>query len=255
MSDAQSVVDVEKPHYPVSLSITYPKKLNRWTTLFRWILAIPIYMWAELFVFHVNPAKLGHYSKTKQSLHTLKEAAQQAVVNAKEHVSTQATQVHMGYHHHLPSYVYVASAYIVLPVLIMILFRKKYPKWIFDFNIALVSFFQRVLVYLYCMTDKYPDTDQAQSVHIKVDYPKVGQLHRLLPFVKWLLAIPHYLCLFVLIPCAMVAAILSWVAILFTGRYPRIFFDFIVGVMQWALRVACYTLLLTTDKYPPFTFE
>jgi hypothetical protein len=83
-----------------------------------------------------------------------------------------------------------------------------------------------------------------------VEYP--AELSRWLIFVKWLLAIPHYIVLVFLIVGAVVCAIIAWFAILFTGRYPRGLFKYIVGVMRWTYRVTAYTLLLNTDKYPPF---
>jgi Domain of unknown function (DUF4389) len=73
--------------------------------------------------------------------------------------------------------------------------------------------------------------------------------------VKWLLAIPHYIVLVVLWLLAIVAVIVAWFAILFTGRYPRGLFDFVVGVGRWTLRVGAYAFLLVTDRYPPFSLR
>jgi len=71
--------------------------------------------------------------------------------------------------------------------------------------------------------------------------------------VKWFLAIPHWIILFFLGIAAIFAVIITWFAILFTGRYSKGLFDFVVGVMRWSLRVLAYAVLLTTDDYPPFT--
>jgi hypothetical protein len=137
--------------------------------------------------------------------------------------------------------------------LLMILFRQKYPRWWFDFNLQLTRFSTRVSSYLALMSDRYPSTDEEQSVHLDVDYPDVKKdLNRWLPLVKWLLAIPHYVALFFLGIAAVFAVIFAWFAILFTGRYPRGIFDFVEGVLRWGLRVQAYALLLATDRYPPF---
>ncbi|MGH2788497.1 MAG: DUF4389 domain-containing protein [Actinomycetota bacterium] len=143
---------------------------------------------------------------------------------------------------------------LVAPVLLMILFRKKYPRWWFTFNLELTRFSTRVTSYVALMSDRYPSTDEEQSVHLDVDYPNVQQdLNRWLPLVKWLLAIPHFVVLVFLAIAAVVAVIIAWFAILFTGRYPRGIFDFVEGVLRWGLRVEAYALLLVTDRYPPFS--
>ena len=136
----------------------------------------------------------------------------------------------------------------------MILFRQKYPRWWFDWNIALVKFITRVGTYIGLLTDVYPSTDEEQSVHIEIPYPDVPKdLNRWLPLVKWFLAIPHYIVLFFLGIAAFFGVVIAWFAILFTGRYPRGLFDFVVGVSRWSLRVDAYALLLTTDHYPLFS--
>ena len=142
---------------------------------------------------------------------------------------------------------------LVAPVLLMVLFRQKYPRWWFDFNVQLARFSTRVMSYMALMSDRYPSTDEEQSVHLDLDYPNVKQeLNRWLPLVKWLLAIPHFVVLFFLGIAAAFAVIFAWFAILFTGRYPRSVFNFVEGVLRWALRVDAYAFLLVTDRYPPF---
>ena len=140
-----------------------------------------------------------------------------------------------------------------LPPLLMIVFRQKYPRWWFDWNFALLGFANRVGVYLALMTDRYPSTDDQQSVHLELFYPDAREdLNRWLPLVKWLLAIPHYIVLFFLYIGAIFAVIGAWFTILFTGRYPRGMFDYVEGVIRWHNRVIGYALILVTDQYPPF---
>jgi hypothetical protein len=139
-----------------------------------------------------------------------------------------------------------------LPIVLMLLFRQKYPRWWFDWNINLLRFSNRVTAYLALLDDRYPSTDEEQSVHLNLSYPDARQLNRWLPLVKWLLAIPHYIVLFFLGVGALVAVIVAWFAIIFTGRYPENLFRFVVGVIRWSNRVTAYAFLLVTDEYPPF---
>ncbi|HEU5278228.1 MAG TPA: DUF4389 domain-containing protein [Gaiellaceae bacterium] len=140
-----------------------------------------------------------------------------------------------------------------LPTLLMIVFRQKYPRWWYDWNLELLRFENRVFVYLGLLDDRYPSTDEHQSVRLDFPYPDARQgLNRWLPLVKWFLAIPHYIVLVFLGLAAVVCVIIAWFAILFTGRYPRGLFDFVVGVMRWGNRVTGYAFALVTDQYPPF---
>jgi len=152
------------------------------------------------------------------------------------------------------SWQYAAGGILFLATLLMILFRQKYPKWWFDWNVALIKFGTRVATYIGLLTDVYPSTDEEQAVHIEIPYPDVPKdLNRWLPLVKWFLAIPHYIILACLVIAALVCVVIAWFAILFTTRYPRGLFDFVVGVYRWSLRVASYAFLLTTDRYPLFS--
>lgn len=136
---------------------------------------------------------------------------------------------------------------------LMLVFRQKYPRWWYDWNVALVRFSIRVSAYLALLRDEYPSTDEEQAVHIAIPYPDAPrELSRWLPLIKWFLAIPHFVVLGLLAVAACVCVIVAWFAILLTGRYPRPLFDFVVGAFRWWLRVAAYALLLTTDRYPPF---
>ena len=145
------------------------------------------------------------------------------------------------------------ASLLFLPPLLMIVFRGKYPRWWFDWNRELLRFTNRVYAYGALLNDKYPSTDEQQYVKLELDYPEAhGGLNRWLPLVKWFLAIPHYIVLFFLYIGALLVVIAAWFAILFTGRYPRGLFGYVVGVMRWCNRVTAYAFLLVTDEYPPF---
>jgi hypothetical protein len=145
---------------------------------------------------------------------------------------------------------------VVAPTILLLLFRKKYPRWWYDWNVALTRFSVRVGAYLALLRDEYPSTDEEQSVHVDILYPDAErELSRGLPLVKWFLAIPHFIVLAFLGIAAAVCVIAAWFAILFTGKYPRALFDFLVGYCRWEVRVAAYAFLLTTDIYPPFSLD
>ncbi len=202
--------------YPMSLSVDYPERLNRLTTFFRIFTVIPIFI----------------------------------ILSLLAGGSGQGGGDGGG------SYQYVTAGLVVLPLVLMLLFRKKYPRWWFDWNLALTRFSTRVGVYLALLRDEYPSTDEEQAVHLEIAYPDAPKdLKRGMPLVKWFLAIPHYIVLFFLIIAAIVSMVIAWFAILFTGRYPRGLFDFVVGVLRWTLRVEVYVFLLTTDRYPPFSLS
>jgi hypothetical protein len=149
-----------------------------------------------------------------------------------------------------------AGGVLIAGPLLMILFRQKYPRWWFDWNLELTRFSSRVSVYAALLDDRYPSTDEQQSLRLDVRYPDVpSDLNRWLPLVKWFLAIPHYVVLVFLGLAAFVSVVIAWFAILFTGRYPRSLFDFVVGVGRWGLRVGAYAFLLATDRYPPFSLD
>ena len=155
-------------------------------------------------------------------------------------------------------YQYAAGAggLLFVPPFLMILFREKYPRWWYDWNLQLMRFSNRISVYVALMDDQYPSTDEEQSVKLDFPYPDPpSELNRWLPLVKWLLAIPHYIALFFLSLAAIVCVIIAWFAILFTGRYPRGLFDFVEGVLRWGNRVVGYAFILVTDRYPPFSLS
>ena len=206
--------------YPARLDIRYPDQLNRVTTAFRVILIIPIAI--------VLGILIGGGSRTTQTADG-------------EWVTTTSAGIAAG---------------LFGATMLMILFKKRYPRWWFDFALELTRFSARVGAYMALLTDTYPSTVEHQAVELDIDYPNVEQdLNRWLPLVKWFLAIPHYIVLLFLAIGAFFVVIFAWFAILFTGRYPRGLFDYVVGVARWGLRVNAYAFVLTTDRYPPFSLR
>ena len=150
-------------------------------------------------------------------------------------------------------YMFGTGGIVFLATVLMLVFRQKYPRWWFEWNVGVTKFATRVSAYLAVLRDEYPATDDDQAVHVAIPYPDARhELNRWLPLVKWILAVPHYVVLCMLAIVACVCVIVAWFVILFTGRYPRSLFDFVVGVLRWSLRVTAYAFLLTTDRYPPF---
>jgi hypothetical protein len=216
---------IQSPSYPARLNIDYPEKLDRVSTFFRLIWAIPILVVVSLL--------------TATATDTV------TVITDSGEVVSRVTTTGLG----------IAGGLFVATML-MVVFRQRYPRWWFDFALNLNRFTNRVGAYLALLTDRYPSTEEEQSVHLDLDYPNVKQdLSRWMPLVKWLLAIPHYIVLAFLVVGAIFAILIAWFAILFTGRYPRALFDYVVGVGRWALRVQAYATLLITDRYPPFSLQ
>jgi len=150
---------------------------------------------------------------------------------------------------------YAAGGLIFLPIMLMLLFKQKYPRWWFDWNLAITKFTARISAYILLLRDEYPSTDEEQAVHIEIPYPDAKELNRWLPLVKWIMSIPHIIILVFLYIANWIAVIIAWFAILFTGSYPRSLFDFVAGILRWSLRVSTYAFILTTDEYPPFSLE
>ncbi len=146
----------------------------------------------------------------------------------------------------------IGGVAVFLPLVLMLVVRRKYPRWWFDWNLNLMRFGNRVTAYLALLDDHYPSTDEEQSVHLEFAYPDTQRMNRWLPLVKWILAFPHYVVLFFLGLGALVAVMLAWFAIMFSGTYPRALFEYIVGVLRWWNRVNGYAFTLVTDQYPPF---
>jgi hypothetical protein len=206
--------------YPARLEVDYADEHDRVTTLFR--------------IFMVIPIAIVYGALTAG-------ASQTAYNEAGQKVTTTSGGIVAG--------LFVAT-------LLMILFRRRYPRWWFDFARELARFGARIGAYVVLLTDRYPSTVEEQDVRLELDYPDAERdLNRWLPLVKWLLAIPHFIVLFFLSVGAFFAVVIAWFAILFTGSYPRGLFDYVVGVGRWWLRVEAYAFLLLTDRYPPFSLS
>ena len=201
------------PSYALTLDVDYPDRpLNRVTTAFRIFTLIPI---------AIVLATLGAVSGSTEG----------------DYTGIAAT----------------GGGLLFLPPLLLIVFRQKYPRWWLDWNREMLRFTNRVGAYTGLLSDRYPSTDEQQYLKLELEYPDARDgLNRWLPLVKWFLAIPHYVVLFFLTIGAIFAVIAAWFAILFTGRYPRGLFDYVVGVMRWSNRVTAYAFVLVTDEYPPF---
>jgi hypothetical protein len=205
-------------HHPASLNIDYSNQSDKLSVLFRIFFAIPILVVASSF-FH-------QYS---------------------------ANFVVLGSHRSSFSFGFIISI-VFFPTLLMILFRRKYPKWWFDWNLSITKFYYRITSYLLLLRDEYPSTDEEQAVHLELAYPDVeNELERGLPLVKWIFIIPHICVLLFLFVCVIFCTISAWFIILFTGRYPKDMFEFVVGFLRWSFRVDAYARLLATDEYPPFS--
>jgi hypothetical protein len=204
--------------YAARLAIDYPDRLDRLTTLFRAVWAIPIVLIIVLIT---------------------STGGTTTVTETGEHIRNSGGGIMGG----------LAAA-----TALMIVFRQRYPRWWFDFARELSRFGARVAAYVLLLTDTYPSTVDEQSVHLEIDYPDVERdLNRWLPLVKWLLALPHYLVLAVLYVILIFVVVIAWLAILVSGQYPRGLFDYVVGVLRWTVRVQAYVFLLVTDEYPPFS--
>jgi uncharacterized protein DUF4389 len=204
-------------NYPVQFGVDFPERpLSRLSTAFRFIAAIPIVVLLTM----LSGSTFNDGDKS-----------------------------------HATNTIVIGGAAVFVPLVLMLVFRRKYPRWWFDWNLNLLRFSNRVTAYLALLDDRYPSTDEEQAVHLDFDYPDAQRLNRWLPLVKWLLAIPHYVVLFFLGIGAVGAVVIAWFAILFTGTYPRALFEYVVGVIRWSNRVNGYAFSLVTDQYPPFSLR
>jgi len=273
-TDAASVTP-STGDYPVRYSVDYPEgPRNRLTVLFRVFLLVPIVI---LFGLLASPGGSASWNagdggdrnveermerqfgdrafgSAPGPLGQLPEAQREAILDALIGVGIALMLL-------APAFVGAAvgmsagSAPLGFPTALMLLFRRKYPRWWFDFTHEVANFGARVGVYAAFQRDEYPSTDEQQGAHLEIDYPDAGQLNRWLPIIKWLLAIPHYIVLFFLFIGLVFTTLIAWLAILVTGSYPRGLFDYAVGVQRWSARVSGYAFWLVTDRYPPFSLR
>ena len=268
--------------YPVQFDVEYPESRNRLTALVRLILAIPIVIIISLIAASPMAAPAaenrdgdrdrdgegveasGGFSGFSETMN--REFA--ALFSLDEYAalfswdgnaadgSTADTTTQSVFQFALQSVFQFALVYtgLSMAIALMILFRKKYPRWWFNWNLELARFNARIAAYIFLLRDEYPSTDEEQAVSLDIAYPDAEQLNRVMPLIKWLLAIPHFIVLFLLGILAFFVTIIAWFAILIVGRYPRGLFNFTVGLMRWGNRVFAYATLLTTDRYPPFRF-
>jgi hypothetical protein len=254
-TDAAAVTPPTPPSaYPVRLSVDYPEgPRNRLTTLVRIVLAIPIIVILAL----LSGSSGGNRGEARD-------------VNNAPAIRGFDRVAPFGGLAGIPGYGSGAAAgggrvegggrgfaatgaSVGIATALMLLFRRKYPRWWFDWNRELARFGARVCAYVLLLRDEYPSTDEEQAVHLDIRYPDVAaELNRGLPLVKWLLAIPHYIVLAVLGIAVAVVAVIGWFIVLFTGQLPPWLFDFIVGFLRWGNRVTGYAYILVTDVYPPF---
>ncbi|BBZ13685.1 DUF4389 domain-containing protein [Mycobacterium branderi] len=213
----------ESTAYPVRVRGDLDPALSRWQWLIKWILAIPHYI--VLFFLHI------------------------------------------------------AVLVVTVIAFFAILFTGKYPRALFDFSVGVKRWRWRVTFYALTAlgTDKYPpfslQPNAEYPADLEVDYPE--RLSRGLVLVKWwLLAIPHYLILlafftggwrFLMVdpnevvgydlpPLIAILLVISLLGLLFTRRYPKGLYDFVIGINRWAIRVRAYSALMR-DEYPPFRLD
>jgi hypothetical protein len=147
----------------------------------------------------------------------------------------------------------IAQAAITFVAWFAILFTGRYPRFLFDFMVNVYRWGANVGAYVYLLRDEYPPfTWEAGQYPVTFDVEYPERLSRWLIFVKWLLAIPHFIVVYVLTLVWFVTTVIACFAILLTKRYPVGLFRFAVGVERWTYRVNVYVSLLR-DEYPPFS--
>lgn len=239
----------EPSSYPARLSIDYPEKLDRLSTALRLFYLLPIAIILSFVTDGCGPMDSPSVTDSDAVVSQLRELGvsipSDVEVQVRERAEDDRGTDGGGA---VTGGLFAATA-------LMLAFRRRYPKWWFEFHRELVRFSARVGAYAALLTDRYPATEEEQAVHVEIDAPDASKLSRWLPLVKWFFVLPHYVVLFFLGIAAFVSVVVAWFAILVTGSYPRALFDFVVGVFRWALRVEAYAFLLVTDEYPPFSLS
>lgn len=132
-----------------------------------------------------------------------------------------------------------------------ILIVGRYPRSLWDFARSFFRWSTNVEVFATGLRDRYPPFSGSVEYPVQFNLAYPPRLSRLLIFVKWLLAIPHFFILIFVGIAAYFAIIIGWIAVIFTGRFPEGLHGFITGWLRWSARVTVYVSLLT-DAYPPF---
>lgn len=241
--------------YPVGLDIDYPDRpVNRLTSFFRLFTVIPIGIIASFWAQSLPAAQFNvSYNTNEQEMDYFFSRMFTSTIDVGDMLVVAVLAVFL-----VPLLMFLAGfiTNFFNPVVLMLVFRRKYPRWWFDYYVNLIGFIFRVASYFTLLTDVYPSTDEEQNVHVSVTYPDAEKdLSQGLPLIKWFLAIPHYIVLAVVMTVACFCDIFIWFAILFTGRVPRGLFDFVAGSFRWGFRVSAYALFQFTDKYPPFSLS
>lgn len=147
----------------------------------------------------------------------------------------------------------IFAGVLTLPAALAIVVRQVYPSYVLAFNEALLSLQTRVDVYLVLLADEYPSIEENDIVSVTFPEVDAKQLNRWLPLIKWLLALPLYFAGLVYLIYAALLTLLGWFSILFTGNYPEVCAEGVVGTIAYWNRVVGYALLMVTDEYPTFS--
>ena len=145
---------------------------------------------------------------------------------------------------------------LALPVILALVVRGVYPSYALKFNHAILELATRLTAYALLLNDNYPSIESNSSV--RVTFPDVEdgkKLNRLLPLVKWFLAIPLYIVGLVYSVYALIMLIVAWFAIVFSGTMPQACAEVLFGVTRFWNRVYGYAFVLVTDEYPPFSLN
>ena len=201
--------------YPVTLAVDYPERQSRWKTGLRLFLAIPVL----LFLFVLNGATWARYSPDGR----------------------------------IGAYTAGVTGGVVLAIWVTIVLRARIPRWLFDFQVALMRWEIRAFSYFALLTDTYPPFEGDYPIGFEVQYPERLARWKVLIW-KAFTSIPHMLVLVFLSIGAFFAVIIAWFAILITGRFPQGLHGYVAGVIRWGMRVQAYVLSLT-DEYPPFSLS
>jgi len=201
--------------YPVTLAVDYPEQQSRWKTLLRLFLAIPV-----LLFFMVLSGTFW----------------------AREWPAGRVAAYSAG-----------AAGAVTLAIWLTIVLRARIPRWLFDFDVALLRWQVRALSYFALLTDTYPPFEGDYPIRLEVQYPERLARWKVLIW-KTITSIPHVVVLVFLSIGAFFAVIIAWFAILITGRFPQGLHGYVAGVIRWGMRVQAYFLSLT-DDYPPFSLS